>query len=88
MALNDPHTKDWIKVKHPGTGGETEIPPKSLESFRSRGWVPLSETTPSAKASAEEHREWAAEVDPEHTEDIASMTKTEIRRRYSTDDKS
>lgn len=33
----------WIRVRHVDTGGETDIPPRSLESYMRRGWFQLAE---------------------------------------------
>lgn len=82
MASNDPHTRDWITVKHPDSGLTTEIPQSSLESFKRRGWEPLADTTPDRKANLAELREWATQKDPDNAEAIAAMTKADIRAQY------
>lgn len=33
----------WIRVRHVDTGGETDIPARSLESYMRRGWFQLAE---------------------------------------------
>lgn len=82
MAANDPYTRNWITVKHTESGLTTEIPESSLDSFKSRGWEPLADTTPDKKASLADLRTWASEKDPDNTEAIAAMTKAEIRAQY------
>ena len=32
----------WIRVRHAETGGETDIPERSLERYAHRGWFPLA----------------------------------------------
>lgn len=43
----------WIRVRHVDTGGETDIPARSLESYMRRGWFQLAEfdevVTPTAE---------------------------------------
>lgn len=81
MAANDPHTRNWITVKH----GEqiTEIPPKSLEAFRRRGWVPMTETGegtapgPNPPDQADEATEATAQ-DPHDPQAIAAAPSSRL----------
>lgn len=34
---------DWVRVRHVDTGGETDIPARSLERYQLRGWFPLAD---------------------------------------------
>lgn len=82
MASNDPYTRDHIAIKNTKTGRTTEVPPRSLDAFRERGWVPIEEDPPGSKALVGEWREYATTQDPENAEAIAAMTKTELQQQY------
>lgn len=80
MAANDPYTRDFVTIKR---GDRTaEVSPKAVEAYRQRGWEPLTETTPTSKATVGELRAWATEKDPDNAEAIAAMTKAELREQY------
>lgn len=81
MAANDPHTRHWITI----TRGEqtAEIPPKSLEAFRRRGWVPLTETG-EGTAPGLEPSDPATEAtphDPHDPQAIAAASDDELQQQ-------
>ncbi len=82
MAVNDAYTTHWVPIKHAGTGGVTEIPPESMDHYRSLGWAPVAESAPTSKATLAELQQWATAKDPENAEAIAASTKAELLEQY------
>lgn len=59
----------WIKVRHAATGGETQIPERSLDAYRKRGWhlpadLEAAETAESTPVVVDEPGDHITEENP------------------------
>lgn len=45
---------EFVRVRHPETGGESDVPVGALDGFKARGWEPVSEPRSFSRAQDEE----------------------------------